>query len=398
MFALAKQLWTRSSLLALSVLVLLMGIVYSPLSGVLAQDSTQSKLEGQINSLNEQIESTRIQLDGVRSERLTLEQTLNALRAEVAALQAQVAATQQKIVAIQASIVETQTELDRQKGILSATFRQLYLRSSASPLELIVASDSFSQYLDTQEYLERLKNGIADSVTKIQELKAKLQAEEAEANRLLSEQEGQKVAVQAVQYEQQRILDSTKGQEAAFQAQLDALEAEQEAKEKELDDYLRSLIASSVSLGPVSAGQVIGKLGNTGWSTGPHVHFKTYNSSGSSTNPISTMSQNGWLWPVINNGGWLSQGYHSGHTAIDIAGTEGTPLIATASGQIIHRGCLYLGTNYATFGVIIDHGGSYSLYIHMQAPNNPAFANCSQNRRVGSAYYGTYSIDYSTTN
>ena len=108
------------------------------------------------------------------------------------------------------------------------------------------------------------------------------------------------------------------------------------------------------------------------------------------------MRNNNLIWPMGGNGGWVSQGYHGGHRALDIAAAEGTAVKAIAAGTIVHRGCLFtdLAPQYSTFGIIIDHGSYLSLYIHLQAPNSEKYSDCNINRR---SQYGTYSIDYSVT-
>lgn len=68
-----------------------------------------------------------------------------------------------------------------------------------------------------------------------------------------------------------------------------------------------------------------------------------------------------FIWPV--EGGWLSQGAHPGHTALDIAVPLGTNVVAADRGKVISAG--WNPTGYG-FRVVIDHGIDYiTLYAHM---------------------------------
>ena len=146
---------------------------------------------------------------------------------------------------------------------------------------------------------------------------------------------------------------------------------------------------------PVRAGEKVGTMGNTGWSTGPHLHIAIITHDGRRHDPWTFINRNRLVWPVDQPQRWVSQIFHAGHRALDIADQEGTDLLAIADGDIIHRGCIWAQSpTGSTFGVIIDHGSYYSLYVHNQAPNNPRYAICSTNRR---SQYGQKSIDYSIT-
>ena len=144
---------------------------------------------------------------------------------------------------------------------------------------------------------------------------------------------------------------------------------------------------------PVKAGDVIGRMGNTGWSTGSHLHLEIWAIDGRRQNPRSFLHQNQLLWPVDQKQKRVTQNYHSGHLGLDIGEREGADIFAIDDGRIIYRGCMFLNTNYATFGVLIDHDSYYSLSIHLQAPNHKRYKPCSINRR---SQYGSSSIDYST--
>jgi murein DD-endopeptidase MepM/ murein hydrolase activator NlpD len=68
-----------------------------------------------------------------------------------------------------------------------------------------------------------------------------------------------------------------------------------------------------------------------------------------------------FVWPVE---GWISQGARTGHTAIDIAVAEGTPIHAADRGTVVLAG--WNPTGYG-FRVVIDHGTDYvTLYAHLR--------------------------------
>lgn len=67
-----------------------------------------------------------------------------------------------------------------------------------------------------------------------------------------------------------------------------------------------------------------------------------------------------FAWPVY---GWLTQGYRVGHSAIDIAAFQGTPVTAADRGVVIRAGWSTVG--YGQF-VVIDHNIDYiTLYAHL---------------------------------
>ncbi len=97
-----------------------------------------------------------------------------------------------------------------------------------------------------------------------------------------------------------------------------------------------------------------------------------------------------FLWPVAGNG-YISCGYSSGHRAIDIACSYGTPIVASASGTVIVAGWYY------TYGkaVVIDHGnGVQTLYGHNSSLNVSVGDYVSQ----GQVIAGAGSTGYSTGN
>lgn len=97
-----------------------------------------------------------------------------------------------------------------------------------------------------------------------------------------------------------------------------------------------------------------------------------------------------FMWPVAGNG-YISCGYSSGHKAIDIACSYGTPIVASASGKVIVAGWYY---SYGK-AVVIDHGnGVQTLYAHNSSLNVSVGDYVSQ----GQVIAGAGSTGYSTGN
>jgi LysM repeat protein len=69
-----------------------------------------------------------------------------------------------------------------------------------------------------------------------------------------------------------------------------------------------------------------------------------------------------FVWPVS---GWLTQGYHARHRAIDLAAPTGTPILAADRGVVLRAG--WNDQGYGLF-VVVDHRIDYmTLYAHLSA-------------------------------
>lgn len=74
-------------------------------------------------------------------------------------------------------------------------------------------------------------------------------------------------------------------------------------------------------------------------------------------------SRSGFIWPINMGVSNISQYSSWFHTAVDIAGPVGTPIVAAKSGRVVDAQNLWYG--YGRY-VQINHGdGTYSLYAHM---------------------------------
>ena len=85
--------------------------------------------------------------------------------------------------------------------------------------------------------------------------------------------------------------------------------------------------------------------------------------SGSTVRPLNDYSGGKFAWPVP--GGFISQYFHYGHPALDIAADYGSPIQAAADGVVTYAGWRNNGGGYQVW---ISHGsGLYTTYNHMSS-------------------------------
>jgi murein DD-endopeptidase MepM/ murein hydrolase activator NlpD len=95
----------------------------------------------------------------------------------------------------------------------------------------------------------------------------------------------------------------------------------------------------------------------------------------------SNYSGGRFAWPVIGGNNYISQYFHYGHWAIDIAATYGSKVVAAAKGTVIFAGWKNNGGGYQVW---ISHGSNlYTTYNHMSAITVYAGQSVGRGQRVG---------------
>ena len=349
------------------ILVALVGVALLPLAPASAES-----LNDKIANLQSQIDSAQAEANRLQGEADTLQNALSILASEKNALQMQIDLSQAKYDQLTAKIEENQKKLEKQQRVLSSTVSDISVESSTSPIELLAGSPSIGDFIDRQEYRTSVQEQIENAISIVKKLKLELSEQRKEVEVVLAEQTVQRDQLAAKEQEQQRLLAATQAKESEYHAHIGNL--------KEQQAEAQAILAASISSGSyrvapagyVQAGDVVGGVGSTGLSTGPHLHLEV-RAGGSGCNitadPANYMQQQ----PV--NPAVVTQHYHNSdglyrcgfHPGTDYGASNGSPIFAIAPGMM-YRGCSaqLLGTDAYGYVAIVEMGnGAIAIYAHM---------------------------------
>lgn len=373
-----KLLQNKTKIRLMLAAFLLPAVLMMSFSGVpsaVADDLSElrdksARLQAEIDKNNEEADRLKQRGDDLQAAVATLDNKIGQINNQIALYN-------NRIAELEIELKNAQDELERQKDLLRANMRALYKRAGASTVELLVASDSFSEFIDEQEYLERMKVSIQDSTQRVVALEQQVRAQRDEQKDLLKQEKVAKRSLDETRSSRASLLAKTRGEQSRYQDMVEKLKEQQREAQAALAAALSSGSYRVASVGPVSRGDIIGSVGNTGLSTGAHLHLEVR--SGAQVVDPQPYIQTQPVKPTVvtqpygNPDPIYSRGYHPG---IDYSPGSGA-IYAIDSGYL-YRGCSdqMLGTRKNEYGyvAIVEHSaGHVSIYAHMSG--GPAACN-----------------------
>ena len=376
-------------ILALVLLVLILSPIVSNVRGSEDNQNIGHSTNNLLNQLNENIrkqDELRKKIANAQDKQNTLANEISFLENQIELTRLEIKEAQDRLTQLKGDIGVTSNklsdvsnELDYSTKVANNRIRQLYRQSYVQEAEIVITSNNFNDYLIRQVYAEAIreqdislleslkdtkldftnqKKNLEDKKTKEEDLKKTLE----EKKNLLASQNGDKLY----------LLGVTKGEEDNYQKLLAQVQSE-------LESIARALGGGAVRLGPVKKGEVIAFEGNTGCSTGSHLHWGVY-VNGVAVNPRIYINNGRLAWPEkgftitqefgVNFQWYMDNFGMPGHNAIDMTSGHGSPIYASADGiayAASDSSPCYRFTNTVGKGVIVDHGGGLkTIYWHIR--------------------------------
>ena len=178
-------------------------------SELFAQAQLARDLREEAGDIQAELSEVFERTDELQQVAESLEEAIAELDDEIEQAEAEIERINRSIARLQVELDAAQEELEFQQGLLRANMRMLYKRGGASTLELLASSDSFSEFIDEQEYLERLKASIQDTTRTVYRLRQEITYQRDEQRELLIQQEQIHLSLQEARQQREELLDET---------------------------------------------------------------------------------------------------------------------------------------------------------------------------------------------
>lgn len=381
------------------ILVILLALLLLVRPAVRADECADKSVEEKVSCYENKIKESQGQQKTLASTIDYLNNKIALTLSEIEQKEKEIKSLEEEIATLSVKIGRLDISLGDVSELLISRVGAAYKRSLFKPIFMLFSSSGLTDFFERNKYLQvaqlndrKILLELQTSRNLHQDQKDEKQQKQEELEALRTQLSNQKVALGGQKQEKQTLLEVTRNNEKRYQQLLTNARRERE------NIYAAFLKIPDGERKPIKKGEVIGVMGNTGFSTGPHLHFSVYHEPfkiSDHENPVNYLKSKNLLhdntacddvvngdvtksigsgsheWPMNNPRitqcyghtpwSWMySTNFHNG---LDMVNSSDKLVRATDDGEAVY----YRGGQGAGNGVFVFYDdGKMTLYWHLQ--------------------------------
>ncbi|MEG1049206.1 MAG: peptidoglycan DD-metalloendopeptidase family protein [Oscillospiraceae bacterium] len=298
-----------------------------------AQDDFKNAQE-ELDRINKELNNIKNEKKKQETAKKNAQSQISLVKQQLAALTAQVNETSERLAQKQAELDTKKRDIYETDELFKQRLRAKYIKRSGGDVATLLAVESYSKFLTSAVYLQKVSQADTDLLKRLDEEKKAIEADEAVIKEELSALEASKKLQEQKQVELAGLLKKVN-------ASLTDVQAKEASTKEDYEAAYNQYVAARAAV------------------------EKEFGISGGMGDYVG----GDWMWPVPSSrritsryGPRILYGKPDNHTGLDIGAGYGQAILASNAGVVTVAS--YGSTGYGN-RVMLDHGGDKkTLYAH----------------------------------